>query len=253
MQTNIPQAVDGAYQVLDWDTEFFGFRIARLNEERLTEDKLAHAVSWCRANEVKCLYFLADNRDAATIRLAEWANFHFVDTRVAYEKRFCQSIANVDEADTCIRLAQPADVPALRVIAASSYTDSRFYNDPGFPRLLCDRLYETWIEKSCSGYADAVLVAQMQGVPVGYISCHLQNDGQGQIGLVGVAGNVQGKGIGTRLIDAATSWFAARGTDTITVVTQGRNIVAQRLYQRSGFLICSTDTWYHLWLDYSTN
>ncbi|MGA7729697.1 MAG: GNAT family N-acetyltransferase [Chloroflexia bacterium] len=252
MPTLTAPAVDSACQVLDWDSAFFGFKIARLNGEHLTQARLAAALSWCRASEVECLYFLAGSKDPATIRLAEAANFHFVDTRATYEKKLRPESAVITGPDPAIRLAQPADVPALRAIARTGYTDSRFYNDPRFPRHLCDRLYETWIEKSCSGYADAVLVAHMQDVPVGYITCHLQNEGQGQIGLVGVSGLVQAKGIGTRLVEAATSWFATRDVRTISVVTQGRNIAAQRLYQRAGFLLSSMDIWYHLWLDEPT-
>ena len=31
------------------------------------------------------------------------------------------------------------------------------------------------------------------------------------------------------------------------VVTQGRNIAGQRLYQRCGFLTRSVELWYHKW------
>jgi len=31
------------------------------------------------------------------------------------------------------------------------------------------------------------------------------------------------------------------------VVTQGRNLAAQRLYQRNGFVTASLQLWYHRW------
>jgi len=34
----------------------------------------------------------------------------------------------------------------------------------------------------------------------------------------------------------------------VTVVTQGLNVPAQRLYQKSGFLVSSVYLWYHLWI-----
>ena len=41
---------------------------------------------------------------------------------------------------------------------------------------------------------------------------------------------------------------AAKGIKKIFVVTQGRNYMAQRLYQSAGFKTFSTELWYHKWL-----
>jgi ribosomal protein S18 acetylase RimI-like enzyme len=54
-------------------------------------------------------------------------------------------------------------------------------------------------------------------------------------------------GVGRKLVVASLGWFDAHGADRVTVVTQGRNIAAQRLYQRCGFLTRSTGLWYHRW------
>jgi hypothetical protein len=35
----------------------------------------------------------------------------------------------------------------------------------------------------------------------------------------------------------------------VTVVTQGRNLPAQRLYQSRGFRTQRLQVWHHLWLD----
>jgi ribosomal protein S18 acetylase RimI-like enzyme len=45
----------------------------------------------------------------------------------------------------------------------------------------------------------------------------------------------------------ALDWFAQQQVDTVTVVTQGRNIAAQALYQRRGFITQSQQLWYHKW------
>ena len=124
----------------------------------------------------------------------------------------------------------------------------RFYFDRHFPRELCARLYETWIEESCKGYAQAVLVAQHHGQPAGYITCHVYPD-HGQIGLLGISPNARKLGIGAGLIHAALDWFAAQDLNAVTVVTQGRNIAAQRLYQQCGFLTEKCELWYHRWFN----
>src|SRR5205823_4732394 len=100
-----------------------------------------------------------------------------------------------------------------------------------------DNLYALWIEKSCHGYADAVLVFDADGVN-GYITCRLDPlTTRGSIGLVGVRATARGRGVARHLISAALDWFAQRGVSSVSVITQARNRAAQRAYQRAGFLI----------------
>jgi dTDP-4-amino-4,6-dideoxy-D-galactose acyltransferase len=167
-----------------------------------------------------------------------------------------------------VRAAVERDIPALRRIAAASHHDSRFYSDPHFARPRCDELYATWIENSCrAGQATAVLVADLPGYtegPAGYITCQLvdlapppdraprkaeggSHADHGQIGLFAVAPGAQGRGVGGLLIAGARRWFAARGVWRLSVVTQGRNVRAQRIYQRHGLLTRSVELWYHKW------
>ncbi len=235
-------------QYLDWDSGFFGRRIARITVNRLTQETIERVMIWCNSHAIDCLYFLSDAADKSTLSLVEDNEFHFVDIRVTLERQLDDIPVVGDRiAQGVIRLCTPEDVPALRAIARVSHRDSRFYYDSNFPTSLCDALYETWIEKSCKGYADAVLVAELQGWPVGYISCHLLDQAEGQIGLFGVSADFQGKGLGQKLVNESLRWFAEQGMRQVTVVTQGRNCRAQRLYQRCGFLTRSVQLWYHRW------
>jgi ribosomal protein S18 acetylase RimI-like enzyme len=147
-----------------------------------------------------------------------------------------------------VRRARQEDTHSLEHIARSNYRDTRFYFDINFPRDLSDLLYETWIKLSCEGYADEVLVAELDSVPIGYVSCHLDTDSRtGRVGLLGVSNRARGRGIGRALVFSALEWFSAQGMQEINVVTQGRNYAAQRLYQRCGFLTQNVQFWYHKW------
>lgn len=239
---------NGFCQYLDWDSEFFGRRIARVIVNQLNLETIEHIVTWCNAHHIECLYFLGDAADHYTARLAEDNQFHLVDIRVTLEKQISTfSLLEEDAFQGVIRPCVIDDIPTLRAIASVSYRDSRFYHDPQIPESLSNALYETWIEKSCRGHADVVLVAELQDQPVGYISCHLLGQTQGQIGLVGVGGAWQGMGWGKRLVNKALKWFAQQNVTQVTIVTQGRNVKAQRLYQKCGFLTNSVQLWYHRW------
>jgi dTDP-4-amino-4,6-dideoxy-D-galactose acyltransferase len=239
--------VNSLCQYLDWDSDFFGRRIARITVNRLSQETIERVMLWCHSHAIDCLYFLGDVADKSTVRLAEDNEFRFVDIRVTLERQLDIPVVGDRITQGVIRLCTPEDVPALRAIARVSHRDSRFYYDSNFPTSLCDALYETWIEKSCKGYADAVLVAEFQGWPVGYISCHLLDQAEGQIGLFGVSADFQGKGLGQKLVNESLRWFAEQDMRQVAIVTQGRNCKAQRLYQRCGFLTRSAQLWYHRW------
>jgi dTDP-4-amino-4,6-dideoxy-D-galactose acyltransferase len=238
---------DNLVRLLPWDSDFFGVRIASINGNRLNREEEIAIQEWCRDNRIDCLYFLADPSDTATIRVAEESGFHLVDIRVTLDRKISAMPSAWQPEAPSIRLAVAADIQALRPIAAVNHRDSRFYHDGGFSPEWCDELYAIWIEKSCTGFADAVLVPAPEGTAAGYLSCHLRDTGIGQIGLVGVNDACQGKGLGQQLLDESLRWFAAAGVDRVEVVTQGRNIAAQRLYQRRGFMTKSVQLWYHKW------
>lgn len=240
--------VSNLCQYLSWDSEFFGRRIARARISRLDSESVQEILGWCRVQQIDCLYLLADANDPVTVRLAEDNHFRLVDIRMSLERGIENApVLNNRAFQGVIRPNAPDDVSALRAIAKASYRLTRFYYDPNFPSSRVDALYETWIEKSCNGYADVVLVADVEGQIAGYISCHLLNQGDGKIGLVGVGSNWQGIGLGQALVNASLHWLADLGITRVTVVTQGRNYRAQRLYERCGFLTKSVQLWYHHW------
>lgn len=233
---------------LDWDSNFFGRRIASITLSRLNKDVIEQVMIWCNLHDIDCLYFLSDPNDAVTIRLAEESRFRLVDIRVTLEKQIDYFSIKRDRGfEGLFHQCTPEDIQALRAIAQVSHRDTRFYYDPNFPEYLCSAFYETWIEKSCNGYADAVLVAEVQGRPVGYISCHIIDHDHGHIGLVGISAEFQGKHLGIQLINESLRWFTKQGQKKVTVVTQGRNLKAQRVFQSCGFLTSEVQLWYHRW------
>jgi len=231
---------------LDWDTGFFGFRVGRVNVSRLNHECVAEILLWCHEQKVKCLYFLADCGSRDTIKLAEENGFYLVDVQVMFE--FFFNKGDCQKETPLTHLALPEDLPCLKAIAKTAYHDTRFYYDGHFSDELCSQLYEVWIEKSMSGYADAVLVVGAPGKPEGYISCRLNKvQKRGKIGLVGVSEAARGRGLGKALIRSAVDWFYSQGMESVEVVTQGRNLPAQRLYQRCGFITGGLKLWYHRW------
>lgn len=237
-------------RILEWDTAFFGVRIGRVESERLSADDIRSVLEWCAEQQVQCLYFLCAPDDDESVKIAEAHRFHLVDIRVDFSKQ----LSSVDklnqpvEGGVAVRSFRTEDWPSLQKMAETSYTDTRFFYDEHFTREQASALYREWLRKSCDGFADALLVSQNQeNVASGFITCHVDTPQEGRIGLVGVSGEARGAGVGQTLVRAAQSYFAERGVSQISVATQGRNLAAQRLYQKCGFRSRSLHLWYHKW------
>jgi GNAT superfamily N-acetyltransferase len=225
--------------LLDWDTKFWGERIGRVRGASVAP--IEELDAWARANAVACLYFLADGRDPEAAHAAEESGFRLMDVRVELERP-----AERGALAPGVREARPDELDQLRAIASASHGVTRFYADPNFADERCDELYETWITTSFEGWAAGVLVAEGEGGPVGYASCHLSG-GVGSIGLIAVDADVRRGGIGVALSESAVAWCADRGAERMTVATQARNIPAMRTFARTGFLVTSIGFWFHKW------
>jgi len=242
-----PIPADAPCQFLEWDSNHFGVNIGRVNGCQL-DDPLCGAIErWSSERKIACLYFFCRADDPASSRWAESAGFHLADVRLTFGRDVDPSMAAI-APPPAIRPAEPGDVPALEKIAARSHRDSRFYADPRFSREACDRLYAVWIGQSCREWADAVWVAEHANRPAAYLACHVDPAGAtGKIGIVAVDEPARGLGLGGALIQTCLSWLASRQIRKATVVTQGRNLAAQRLYQRHGFVSQAMELVYHKW------
>jgi dTDP-4-amino-4,6-dideoxy-D-galactose acyltransferase len=245
LSTKLSETELQACELLPWDSEFFGFRIARLRAGFLTEVLAEEALQWSREEGIRCLYFLSAGDHPGTRWIAETSRFQLVDARTTLSRGIGSS--NYLGEYSTIRPFEPGDTAALEQIARESHRETRFYNDPQFDRRRCDDLYATWIRRSCEGWADEVFVAGFVNAPAGYITCHLDADGTGSIGLVAVDSNCRGQGIGRQLLLAALTYFKKSGMREVKVVTQGRNQDALNLYVRCGFEAERTEMWYHRW------
>lgn len=200
---------------------------------------------WAEREQIDCLYLLASPGDATTIALAEAHGFELKDVRVTLARSGAAApLRPLPAVPT--RPFVPSDLASLEALARVSFGDTRFFFDTNFDRAAAAELYAIWLRQSCVSQTDGVFVAEGSGGPCGFITCVLR-DTVGQIGLVAVDRRASGRGVGRALVDAALVWFAERGANRVEVVTQGRNIAAQRLYQGAGFLTETVLLWYHRW------
>jgi dTDP-4-amino-4,6-dideoxy-D-galactose acyltransferase len=234
-------------ETLEWDTAFFGVQIGRISLGSGTREQLSEAVDWADRNEFDCLYWLIDAGDANSPRAAEDCGFHLVDIQITFETALCRGRISNEPLLSCVRLFEPGDLPGLLALGRESHRASRFFFDGSFGDDQCAAMYEEWIKRGLRRESNIVLVAEHENQFAGYCVCQVSGDRVGNIELIAVSPEFHRCHIGTALISAALHHFEHSGMQFATVVTQGRNIASQRLYQKCGFVTKAMKLWYHRW------
>lgn len=250
MRSRTP-AVAETCELLRWDTEHFGVRVARVQPERLDASIADEALAWAASRQIACLYLLADSSHPETLRLAASRGFRLVDVRVTLGRALEDVPPGPIPRGVTLRPAMDEDEADLVPLAASSHSETRFHADGRFDVRAVDELYRSWMRGALRGrMADFVLVAEVEGARLGYLAGRTPgDDGTGSIELVGVSPRGQGSGLGRALVVSALSRFRRAGLRAASVVTQGRNVAGQRLYQACGFRTERVQLWYHRWAD----
>lgn len=236
--------------LLDWDTNFFGIRIGRVQGSVLRKDSLGEIFEWSAKNRIDCLYFGADGSSPETLDAAFRGGFRFVDVRLAMVLKAENVVESVHSP--LVREGRRKDMESVFALAGKTFRDTRFFKDQGFGREKARELYCQWIRRDfASGKVFVSVSAKNPEVLNGFISCHF--DGQtrdGNIGLVAVDDESQGEGVSLPLIGRGLAWLKSTSCQGIHVATQASNVPAQNLYQKFGFRSSQSTVWFHRWFDH---
>jgi dTDP-4-amino-4,6-dideoxy-D-galactose acyltransferase len=251
MQSNNSLIAQNDYcKYLEWDSSFFGFPIARVLvdiKSSLINNKIDN---WAKDNKVRCLYYLCDANNTECTEIAEDNGYRLRDLRTTLEwsSKFAQKAFLPVTSSISIRSYEKHDLPSLKELARTSYPFSRFFRDPHFPDSKCGKMYAIWLEKCIVNKSFKTFIATLDGELIGYISIK-NSTTKGEIILVAVKDEFHRQGIGSLLLEKAVSYFKVKGYKQISVVTQGINIKAQRLYTSHCFYPVNIELWFHKWYE----
>ncbi len=233
------------YQLLIWDTEFFGIKTGRIIPASLQENQLASTLTEMRQKGFQLVYWSSKHQ-----YMYDFQSYSgiLVDKKTTYEINLINinpasiHISKTESYSSALPFAQ------LEKLAIQSGIYSRFALDKKFPHEKFTALYKVWIRKSVSGeMADEVLVIRQNNNIAGMVTLSNKN-GVGDIGLIAVDKKFRGRKFGQQLVGDAHRWFIQHGCHTSHVVTQGDNLPACRLYKRCGYQKTKIEFYYHFWL-----
>ena len=237
-------ATERGFDPLPWDSDLFGFAVARLNSSDVPK-----AIAEMRQAGIRLAYASVDFADEDAKTKLESTGALLVDRKVRFRKVLASNMASVSTIRSWI--GRPC-TPELEALALASGHVSRFHVDQRIPFDVFRTLYVTWIRRSVSGeIADEVFVLDDSGLPVGMVTLARPGPASdaGIIGLIAVAEGSRGRGYGKRLVSAAESWCLRDGATALEVVTQGQNSEACALYAACGFQVIADEAVYHLWIE----
>jgi len=230
-------------QILDWDSTFFGFRVAKIDLTDFQEDYLKTKLNQLKTEAIQLVY-LATNKPIEASQLIG-IGAKLVDLKTTYWVDLSILENNTGTEDVVEWQTHHGN---LEDLALQSGEYSRFKVDPRFPIEKFRDLYLAWIRKSLSKeYATDVFVICENGKAIGFVTLNEQKD-YGEIGLIAVDSNFRGRRIGQRLVRVAQKIMLQKGYSRMQVVTQGDNIPACQLYEKCGFAVLKQEWFYHIWV-----
>ena len=231
------------YQVLEWDSQFFGLTIAKLDSLPSSLDERKKFFEELRSKDLSLVYW-KQSSEMNVIDLSQLGG-ELVDKKTTYR---CVLNSSCKFAEPCDIYSTNNNYDQLKSLAIASSALSRFRVDKKISSEKVDELYEIWLTNSINKkLADEIFMTREDNNITGFITVKCENQ-VGTIGLLAVDENSRGKGYGAQLVQAALIYSREQGCQSVDVVTQGNNIAACRLYEKSGFSLESMNYYYHFWL-----
>lgn len=178
--------------------------------------------------------------DKKTLNTILKCGYILADTLIEYFFDMRKAVLPHIDYKCLLRDAEEKDLATLIKIAGESYKIDRFHSDEHLDNRLCDKYYEKWIENSFYGFADKVIVAEYQGIPVGYTTGKVYSDSDiGHLVLSAVSESARGLGVYTSMIHDGISWIKREHGDLrgVLVGTQLDNLAVQKAWIKLGFTV----------------
>ena len=239
------------YKILEWDSDFFGFKVARIVPDSLLLPELENTLRTLKQVNVLLAYWASNPDSSASQEAARCCDGVLADKKVTFVMNVCNLRARSLPQLSSLVVEEFIDnfpAPEMEDLAIQAGVYSRFKVDSRIPAERFVDLYKLWIQNSVNKkIADAVFVARSSGRIVGMVTVG-QKDGRADVGLIAVDTSMRRRGVGVVLVQAVQAWALSKGLAAVQVVTQADNMSACMLYESCGFYADKIENIYHFWV-----
>ena len=241
-------------QFLDWDSNHFKIKIAKVSLLNLKISQYKIVDQWCIKNKIKCLYYLKEKNNNPKSSIEADNNFKFVDARVVYTLKIKKGLEQGIKSNNFIytKFLKQTN-PILYKISDENIKDTRFYNDENFNIFLVKNMYRKWIDKVVNGSNSYTIIAKENNQIIGFISFTFLNKYLNQIDLVATDKTKKSIGVASLLMTDCIKFCRKKNIKHINVATQLSNYPAKMFYEKFGFIKAFEGEWYHKWYNSNDN
>jgi ribosomal protein S18 acetylase RimI-like enzyme len=259
------------YNDAPWDTEITGRRIGTVEhiavaagDDSGTEilQQLLGALTRSLADrETQCVVCKVHSNELPAIHALEQRGFLLMDTLLDFVFDFSRTpIEEINpprqDEQLKIRRAKPADLSALMAINDKAFTGyfGRYHADPQMPPGTATKIYAQWVRSAFQGWADWILVAEVDGRIAGYglwrkpLEIEAKNSlGVAHYDLAAVDPEFLGRGLWTALMFDGMG-IARNYAQFIVGPVHVCNYPVQHTLQKLGWRVSGTRHSFHNWL-----
>jgi ribosomal protein S18 acetylase RimI-like enzyme len=234
------------YEQLEWDSKQLDLKCGKIGFRGISPDINQYEL----ADNI--LQIIGENRDADFITIKIPGDLpkvldcllrksvRFIGTELVYKFDHTLDVENQHD----VNFFDSFD-PDIFIPLADEMIFSRFYRDDNIPLDKVRKLWSDSIRNYCMGRADRIAVVYLQAQPAGMATINFVNNENITLYVVGVLKQFQGNGLGCSLMSRITREYGDKYK--IFVETESTNKRAQRLYQKSGFILDSMRYTLHVW------
>lgn len=216
-----------------WDSDFFNLKIGEVEETNNIADQ-----------DIPFDLIYVKNKTGNTPVISGFSN-NFSEIKVLFSKKLKPQ--NFSEDKIISFEKTNFQLSDLHELAYESGKYSRFLLDSNFRKDKFQKLYKIWVDNSLTKkFADDVLVMSIDNALAGFITYKSESD-FAQIGLIAVAPNFQGQGIGRKLLNFVENVLLERNIFELRIPTQLKNEAACSFYKKQGYKVVETTHIMHYW------
>ena len=230
------------YECLEWDTNFFGFPVVRLQNDILTPESADGFFKEINDNGISLAYY--SSKTPLEVSAPELYDIQYIVKRFPLIKMNIKKTPNHPKISLYNREFPEDELIKLGQLAGRQ---GRFGRDKYITTEQCDEIFKNWVINSVNKkMATHVLVYREKNKVVGFCTVDIR----GVIGyspLFAVERSHEGKGVSFALMRAAENIFLDNGCDRAAGGTQELNKKALKVYERFGLIPQEPEYIYHLW------